>query len=158
MIQNKTLGRSRTDSIIGGVSGGLGKYFNTDPVVFRILFVVLTFLAAGGVLAYIIFWIVMPLEPVNFSYEEPYFKDKSAGAGETSHDEKQASGNPYSVKNFKPKNDGSLIVGIVLITLGGMFLVSRLIPHINFRDIWPVIIIVIGIVIIAGNLRPKKEH
>lgn len=155
--QYTSLFRSRTDSVISGVSGGLGKYFNTDPVIFRILFVVLTFLAAGGVLAYIILWIVMPLEPVNFTYDEPYFKDRSPSSEGNSGEEKQDSGNPYKVRDFKPRNDGSLIVGIVLITLGGMFLVSRIVPYIHFRDIWPVILIVVGLVIIGGSLRPKKD-
>jgi len=152
----KTLYRSQTDSVIAGVSGGLGKYFNTDPVLFRILFVVLTFLAAGGVIAYIILWVVMPVEPYRFRKEDPYFKNTSTMDGEHASSEADEAGNQFSPENYKPRNDGGLIVGIILITLGGVFLISRLVPHIDFQDIWPVIIIVVGLVIIAGNFRVKK--
>jgi len=154
--QYKTLYRSQTDSVIAGISGGLGKYFNTDPILFRILFVVFTFLAAGGVVAYVILWIVMPVEPYHFHKEDPYFTKTSSADGEQNHEESDEAGNKFSPGNFKPRNDGGLIVGIVLITLGGMFLISRLIPHIDFRDIWPVILIVVGLVIIATNFRVKK--
>jgi len=153
MEKQKTLYRSHSNSIIGGVSGGLGKYFSTDPVVFRILFVALTFLAAGGLLAYIILWIVMPVEPY-YKREEPHFGDASA----MNNEETGEAGN-YPVHDFKkPKTDGSLIVGIILITLGGIFLIDRFIPRIDFGDIWPVILIVVGLIIIGTNLQTKNKY
>ena len=59
----KRLYRSRTDRKIAGVCGGLAKYFGWDPVIPRIVFVAL-FLGAGtGLLAYLICWLVIPMEP-----------------------------------------------------------------------------------------------
>lgn len=60
----KRLYRSRTDRKIAGVCGGLGEYFKVDPVIFRILGVILL-LPGGfpGLLPYIILWIVVPEEP-----------------------------------------------------------------------------------------------
>ena len=49
----KRLTRSGSDRIIGGVSGGLGRYFDVDPIIFRIAFVVATFFGGLGLLAYI---------------------------------------------------------------------------------------------------------
>ncbi len=49
----KRLTRSSSDKLIGGVAGGLGRYFGIDPILFRIAFVVLTFAGGVGVLAYI---------------------------------------------------------------------------------------------------------
>jgi phage shock protein PspC (stress-responsive transcriptional regulator)/predicted membrane protein len=49
----RRLTRSSSDKLIGGVSGGLGRYFGVDPILFRIAFVVLTFAGGVGVLAYI---------------------------------------------------------------------------------------------------------
>src|SRR5829696_880456 len=49
----KRLTRSSSDKVIGGVSGGLGRYFGVDPILFRIAFVVLTFAGGVGVLAYL---------------------------------------------------------------------------------------------------------
>src|SRR5512135_1783471 len=54
--------RSKTDSMVGGVCGGLGKYFGIDPTLVRLVFVLLAVFGGGGVLLYIILWIVIPLE------------------------------------------------------------------------------------------------
>jgi len=57
------LQRSRTERVIGGVCGGLAEYFNVDPVLVRVLLVVVTFLGGAGLLLYLILWAVMPLAP-----------------------------------------------------------------------------------------------
>jgi phage shock protein PspC (stress-responsive transcriptional regulator) len=51
--QVRRLTRSSSDKVIGGVSGGLGRYFGVDPILFRIAFVVLTFAGGVGALGYI---------------------------------------------------------------------------------------------------------
>ncbi|MFW6220432.1 MAG: PspC domain-containing protein, partial [Nanoarchaeota archaeon] len=61
----KRLYRSRKDSIIGGVCGGLANYFKIDPVIVRLIFVILFFIKGSGLLFYIIAWIIIPLEPKN---------------------------------------------------------------------------------------------
>lgn len=58
----KRLYRSRTDRKIAGVCGGLGKYFNLDPVIFRIVWVALALGAGVGIIAYLIFWLAVPEE------------------------------------------------------------------------------------------------
>jgi phage shock protein C len=54
--------RSRSQKMIAGVSGGLGEYFDVDPVLIRLLFVVTAFISGAGILAYIVLWIVVPFE------------------------------------------------------------------------------------------------
>ncbi len=56
----KTLRRSRTQRVFGGVAGGIAEYFNLDPVLIRFAFVICAFLGGGGVLLYIIGLIIMP--------------------------------------------------------------------------------------------------
>ncbi|NLO01226.1 MAG: PspC domain-containing protein, partial [Bacteroidales bacterium] len=57
----KRLYRDPEHRILGGVCGGLSAYFNMDPIILRIIFVILTFLTSGtGLLAYIILWIAVP--------------------------------------------------------------------------------------------------
>jgi phage shock protein C len=56
----RKLFRSRTDSRIAGVCGGLGEYLDVDPTVIRLIFVLLALTGGHGVLLYIILWIVMP--------------------------------------------------------------------------------------------------
>ena len=59
----KRLHRSRTDKMIGGVCGGLGEYFGVDPTIVRVVWVAITLFGGAGILAYLILWIIMPLDP-----------------------------------------------------------------------------------------------
>jgi phage shock protein PspC (stress-responsive transcriptional regulator) len=58
----KRLERSSSDRMIAGVSGGLGKYFDLNPGVFRLGFVVLVLLGGAGILVYLAAVLVMPSE------------------------------------------------------------------------------------------------
>lgn len=60
----KKLYRSRSDRRIAGVCGGLASYFNIDPTLMRLLFVLGLLFVGGTFLAYIILMIVVPEEPV----------------------------------------------------------------------------------------------
>ena len=59
----KRLQRSRTERMLAGVCGGIGRYFDVDPTIIRVLFVFFSLFIGGGILAYIILWIIMPEEP-----------------------------------------------------------------------------------------------
>src|SRR5215207_3293445 len=54
--------RTRSDRVIGGVCGGLGRYFNLDPIIFRIGAVVLAFIGGAGLLAYLAALLLIPSE------------------------------------------------------------------------------------------------
>ena len=56
----RTLRRSSTDHYAAGVCGGLGEFFAVDPVLFRVLFVALSFVGGIGVVAYLACWIAIP--------------------------------------------------------------------------------------------------
>ncbi|MFH1678611.1 MAG: PspC domain-containing protein [Candidatus Omnitrophota bacterium] len=60
----KKLYLSDTGRKIGGVCAGLGEYFEKDPVLFRILFILLTLLSFGlGIIAYLLIWFIIPRKP-----------------------------------------------------------------------------------------------
>ncbi|MBI2669429.1 PspC domain-containing protein [Candidatus Woesearchaeota archaeon] len=62
--QIKRLYRSRKDRVLGGVCSGIAHYFNVDPVIVRLIWVIGTLLSMGlGLLAYLIAWIIIPEEP-----------------------------------------------------------------------------------------------
>lgn len=85
---NKRLYRDGDRAIIGGVSAGLGAYFNVDPLVFRVIFLALLFAKGLGLLIYLTLWIAMPLartarqkmemrgEPINLSNLEKNVKEE----------------------------------------------------------------------------------
>ena len=66
-MSDKKLMRSE-DRMVAGVAGGLAEYFDTDPTLIRILFVLLTLLGFGGlgIITYIVLWIIMP-EPAEMT-------------------------------------------------------------------------------------------
>ncbi len=59
----KKLYRSRHDRWIFGVCGGLGRYFDTDPIIFRIIFIFLLFAYLAGFLLYILLALLVPENP-----------------------------------------------------------------------------------------------
>lgn len=56
----RQLRRRTTDRVIGGVAGGLGDYFNIDPLLFRIGFVGLIIFGGAGLVLYLIAWLLLP--------------------------------------------------------------------------------------------------
>ena len=63
MTIKKRLTRSN-DKMVAGVLAGIGKYFDIDPTLVRIVYVVLTIASIGfpGLVAYLIMWAVIPME------------------------------------------------------------------------------------------------
>ena len=51
---------SSNDKKIAGVCGGIAEYFNVDPTLIRIIAVVLALLGGGGLIAYLLAWVIMP--------------------------------------------------------------------------------------------------
>ncbi len=62
IMTEKKLQRSVTDKLVAGVCGGLGKYFEIDPIIVRLVFVLLALAGGPGVILYIILWVIMPEE------------------------------------------------------------------------------------------------
>lgn len=134
--------RSRTDTIVAGVCGGIGNYLKVDPILFRILFVFGILIGGGGLIAYIVMWIIVPVEntiTINTNKMET------------------ENTNNLNAEKKSNKNDGNLWGGIILITIGGLFLIDRFMPRINFGDLWPVILIAVGAILIAKNYQRQKD-
>src|ERR1700712_626482 len=54
------LRRSRTDRYVAGVAGGLGRHFDIDPTVIRVVLAVLTLFGGAGLLVYVAVWLLVP--------------------------------------------------------------------------------------------------
>lgn len=67
-MSNKRLVRNTHDEMLGGVCSGLADYLNIDPVIVRLVFVLLALGGGHGILAYLILWVLMPAD------EEPVAK------------------------------------------------------------------------------------
>jgi phage shock protein C len=158
-MEQSRLYRSYKNSVIGGVCGGIGDYLNTDPILFRVLFVVAFLVGGSGFLVYIILWIIIPIEPIpNISQGDT--SDKST---KSNHMEEQNSNikiepdTDMEEQKKSQKNDGNLWGGLILITLGAIFLIDRFVPRIDFGDLWPLILIVVGVILISKNYQHTKK-
>lgn len=74
----RRLYRSRSDSVIGGVCGGLAKYFGIDPVIVRIVAVVAAFFGGAGILAYIAAMLLVPDEDGTHLTDRPGMRGRLA--------------------------------------------------------------------------------
>jgi phage shock protein PspC (stress-responsive transcriptional regulator) len=65
-MSNKVLRRSRDNTMIAGVVGGLANYFGLDVTLFRVIFVLVSVFSAAfpGILVYLILWVLVPKEEV----------------------------------------------------------------------------------------------
>ena len=59
-MENKRLSRSTNNRMLGGVCAGVAEYFNLDPTIVRIIYVVLFFAGTVGLLLYLIMWLLIP--------------------------------------------------------------------------------------------------
>lgn len=59
-MENKRLYRSTTNCMLAGVCGGIAEYFNLDPTLIRLAWVLFCALGGSGVLAYIVAAIIIP--------------------------------------------------------------------------------------------------
>src|SRR5262245_3559806 len=74
----KQLRRSRSDRMVAGVSGGLGRYFDVNPVLYRVGFVVLALLGGAGILIYLAAALVIPDEGRDESIVEQALRERRA--------------------------------------------------------------------------------
>jgi phage shock protein PspC (stress-responsive transcriptional regulator) len=71
----RRLYRSANDKVLGGVCAGLANYLKIDPVVIRLLFVLVTITWGAGILLYIILWIVLPTKSLTTSARKRLYRN-----------------------------------------------------------------------------------
>jgi phage shock protein C len=146
--------------MIGGVCNGLADYFETDPSLIRILFVIMAFAGGIGILLYFILLLAIPEKPIDLSVFAQTTStpsgDQTSGGG-SSYNPEPPREDPYRNQRNYNRNRGNLIGGLVLITLGALFLADEFIPHVSFGDLWPIILVVIGIGLLINSIAGKKR-
>ncbi len=149
-MKEKKIYRSDKNRILGGVCGGIGDYFDIDPVLIRLVFVLLTIAGGAGVLVYVISWIIIPEEP------ERLERDNEKSGTEQIHEKAAEFAKEIKEtvqKNNGKDNEGRIITGLVILALGFLFLFQNVF-HFNVWSIfWPVILIAIGLVIATGSKK-----
>ncbi len=140
--------RSETNKVVAGVAGGLGEYFNIDPTIIRIIFVLLTIFGGSGILIYLILWIVIPSENSSEKLSTESIKnnleDLKGKAKTFAHDLK------FSKNNTPTKNDSKFWWAVLIIAVGIVFLFNNLgiLNFFEFRKFWPLLLIAFGLTIL----------
>lgn len=125
----RTLRRSRSDRVISGVCGGLGHYLGVDPVLIRIVAVALAFASGFGIVAYVIAWIAVP----------------------------ESADGPEAVRPPAASAALAVIAGVSLVAVGGVWLVRELVPWFETDIVWPVIVVVAGLLVLVTGIRRREK-
>lgn len=154
--------------VIGGVAGGLADFFGMDPTIVRLLFILLVIFGGSGILIYVILWIILPERNIYSTFSQFTNPPPSSSAGDASGIGETFEGFDQGKTHYadkepitvtaevqqRKKMEGSLIGGVILIVIGSLFLIEKFIPRINFGDLWPIVLIAIGLILIFGSI-PK---
>ena len=169
---NRRLYRCRHDKRIAGVASGIAEYFDADPSLVRILWVLSIFVGGAGLLLYIAMALIVPLEP-----EAGFVPGGVAAAGGEGTQPTDATGEPgtpgaagaagvpsptgWSMPpaGHRHATHGSgratTLFGIVLIMFGALAFIDRVLP--NWADgghfLWPAFIVGIGVILVASAVR-----
>lgn len=157
---NRRLYRSVVDRRIGGVAAGTATYFDIDPSISRVLWLLLA-IVSGGVflIVYLVMWAVVP--------EEPYPAVGGAAvpaisapppSGEAGEESSAADGSQAPASWPPPGQpsggpSGRVILGAILILIGAWFLADEFLPWLSWDLVWPIGLVVIGVVVLATALR-----
>ncbi|MBK7711446.1 MAG: PspC domain-containing protein [Bacteroidales bacterium] len=99
--QKKRMYRNPDDTVISGVCGGIGAYLNSDPVLFRILFVIFTLSFGVGIFLYLALWIALPSANTDLRRREMYGKTyQSAMSQRLNADGTYSPGSPTYNKGY----------------------------------------------------------
>ncbi len=173
MATYKKLERSRSDRMLGGVAGGLASYFDIDSSIVRFLFVLGVIVWGTGLWVYLVLWIILPevsrrpfinSNPQNEpAMENDDLNFKDAGTYQKTYNESSSTGadDPYKAyqeKHKRKKENGNLFAGAILISFGVLFLLTEYIPRINFRDLWPFVLIVAGGILLRNYFINNKSQ
>ncbi len=125
---SRRLYKSRQHRVIDGICGGIAEYFEVDPTIVRIVWVMITLLGGSGFVLYIAAMIIMPVNPVNSVTAQP----TAASAKRT---------------------DRKRFWGVFLILFGtfilftnlGLFEAFQWWHHLSWEIMFPIVLIVVGL-------------
>jgi phage shock protein PspC (stress-responsive transcriptional regulator) len=149
-MDKSRLVRSQSDRMLGGVCGGLGQYLGIDAILVRIFFLLFAF-AGGGVLVYLILWMVIPDEERVFTGSDQ--RDFGERAREMGQD--------FRTAVHKPNSNAARWIGIALVAAGVFYLLQSLhLPWLFWLKqeyLWPVLLILAGAALVYRGFRKDQQ-
>ena len=145
---NRRLYRCRENRVLAGVAAGVAEFFGLDPTLVRVVWFLSIFAGGFTLLLYIALIFIVPNEPMatTTGAEEDAVHNHAVVSADQSH---------RSVGSGRV----SMFLGAALILFGGLALVDIALPgwSMSWRQLWPLVIIGLGGLLIAGALRRERE-
>ncbi len=128
-VAPRRLARSRREKMVFGVAGGLAQYFDIDPVLVRLGFVLLTLMTGVGLVAYIVLALVMP---------ERHPEDPEP-----------------AISSMLEVGRGRQVAGLVLLAVGAMLLAGNFgwLAFFQWDRFWPLILVGFGAFLLVYRHR-----
>lgn len=168
-MTSKRIRKSSQDKMLFGVAGGLAEYFNVDPVLVRLVFVLGTFASGVGLMAYIVLAFIMPRQGSSAAHAANVVKENWRSIGqetaEAAHKVEDAvRGTPSTSEGVETpetpteqpeESRNHAALGLILIILGVILLLINLgvLGWFHWGTFWPVVLIIAGVAIIIGRVR-----
>ncbi|MFH1087583.1 MAG: PspC domain-containing protein [Chloroflexota bacterium] len=159
-MEKGRLCRSRTNRMIWGVCGGLAEYFDIDPTIIRVVMILLSLANGAGILMYILLAIVVPLEGSKSSTPEETIRENveeikvtTGRLGEELGSALKGEGKAETAD--KGHQRSVQIFGVILILIGVLVLLGNLglLWWVRGSHLWPLAVVAIGVLIIVRARR-----
>lgn len=138
----KILYRTGKNRIVGGVCGGTAEYFNIDPAIVRLIWLLSVFAAGAGLWAYLVAWAIVPENPK----ERRKFLNMETKI-------KMKKDNTHHIAEGLHLHGKSAIFGLSLMIVGVIFLANNFFPQLRLDKYWPIIPIVVGLALIFSSYK-----
>ena len=161
---NRRLYRCRHDRKVAGVASGIAEYFDADPSLVRVLWIVSIFFGGLGLFLYIAMAIIVPLEPEeSFAAAGGPAGGQSADSlGEAPLPSQSAWHSAQATHRHATRGNGqaTTIFGMLLILFGALALVNAFLPEWadGGRFLWPAFILGIGVLLVGGAVRRERTE
>ena len=161
--------RRGKDRILGGVGAGLAEGLRIDPLWVRLGFVLLAFLQGVGLFIYIVLWVVMPEQVEGQDGTRSGFDSMSADLKRIGAElRSQFGGRPKpAATQVQPEPSDtpaprsstgrtSIALGVVLVVVGLIILGANT-GLVQWSVIWPSVLIIIGVLLLARTLDRRSQ-
>lgn len=155
MDLKKKLYRSRANRIIAGVCGGLGEYFEVDPILIRVIFLLLCLMHGAGIFFYVFCVIIIPREGAVREHQEKvrHFTEGLRERAKEFAGREREKGPRWA--RWSRKN----ILGVFIMLLGFILLLNKISPitFLRWEFFWPAALILLGAWLVLRTSKKQKH-
>jgi phage shock protein PspC (stress-responsive transcriptional regulator) len=151
----KRLYRSRTNSVVAGVCGGVAEYFAIDPTIVRLAWIIAIFMGGVGIPAYIVAWLIVPANPGG-EWADDWRWSARAQRGEPATEVGPEGQEPTAPPVAIGGSDGPRVFGLFLVAVGAFLLIRNLMPDLGLGRFWPLLLVGLGVWLVYQAVRGDR--